>query len=282
MYQAKEVGSAAFRFYSPDMNAKIFEKLLIESALYGALNRNEFLVYYQPRIDSLSKKIVGVEALVRWDNPDKGLISPADFIPMAEEIGLVGTIGEWVLYQACEQNKIWQNMGLPPIKVSVNLAPQQLNNPNFVNTIKSILENTQLEAKYLELEITESSLMKNIEHVMTTLIAIRELGVAISIDDFGTGYSSLAYLKRLPIDTLKIDRSFINDLGQDKDDDAIVTATIAMAHSMNMQVVAEGVTSDLQVQFLLGKSCDEMQGFLFSQPYPADMITKSMEKTCWF
>lgn len=282
MYQAKELGSAAFRFYSPEMNAKIFDRLLIESALYGALSRKEFLVYYQPRINSHTNRIMGVEALVRWQSPDKGLISPADFIPMAEEIGLVGMIGEWVLFQACIQNKAWQKAGLSPIKVSVNLSAQQLSNPNIVNTISKALTTSGLSAQYLELEITESGLMKNIDLVKETLIQIKELGVAISIDDFGTGYSSLAYLKRLPIDTLKIDRSFINDLGQNHDDEAIVTATIAMAHSMNMLVVAEGVTSTMQVDFLLARQCDEMQGYLFSQPFPADIISTMIEKEKWF
>lgn len=282
MYRAKERGSGHYLFYSPDMNTKIFDQLLIESALYGAVDRKEFVVHYQPRIETSSKKLVGVEALVRWQHPDKGLIAPNDFIPLAEEIGLISVIGEWVLKESCRQNKMWQDIGFPNVKVSVNLSAHQLGSPNIVETIDNALKESGLHPDWLELEITESSLMKNIDVVKENLINIRRLGVCISIDDFGTGYSSLAYLKKLPIDTIKIDRSFINDLGHDQDDDAIVTATIAMAHSMNMQVVAEGVTSSLQVDFLINKGCDEMQGFLFSEAYPPKEIQESMNKNTWF
>ena len=269
MYQAKELGSASFRFYDPAMNIKILERLLTESALRRALEKNEFTIYYQPRVCTTHRSIIGVEALVRWKHPDKGLIAPADFIPLAEEIGMISNLGEWVLRTACAQNRAWQNAGLPNIKMAVNLSAQQLHTSGIEKTVASALAASDLDAQYLELEITETSLMQDIDSSYQTLLDIRNTGVSISIDDFGTGYSSLSHLKRLPLNTLKIDKSFIRDIVSDRNDAAIVGATIAMARHMDLKVVAEGVTAPAQVRFLMEHACHEMQGYLFSPPLPA-------------
>lgn len=269
MYQAKELGSASFRFYDPAMNIKILERLLTESALRRALEKNEFTIYYQPRVCTTHRSIIGVEALVRWKHPEKGLIAPADFIPLAEEIGMISNLGEWVLRTACAQNRAWQNAGLPYIKMAVNLSAQQLHTSGIEHTVASALAASDLDAQYLELEITETSLMQDIDSSYQTLLDIRNTGVSISIDDFGTGYSSLSHLKRLPLNTLKIDKSFIRDIVSDRNDAAIVGATIAMARHMDLKVVAEGVTAPAQVRFLMEHACHEMQGYLFSPPLPA-------------
>lgn len=268
MYQAKELGSGSFRFYDPEMNIKILERLLTESALQRALEKGEFKIYYQPRVCVIRKEIIGVEALVRWNHPEKGLIAPADFIHLAEEIGIIGDIGEWVLRTACDQNRSWQEAGLPFIKVAVNLSAQQLRLSGIEKTVQSVLADSGLDARYLELEITETELMKNIDKSFETLLSIRNMGVSISIDDFGTGYSSLSHIKRLPVNTLKIDKSFIRDIANDHNDAAIVCATIAMAQHMDLSVVAEGVTTSEQVCFLAKHHCHEMQGYLFSRPLP--------------
>jgi len=272
MYQAKELGSGSFRFYDPDMNIKILERLLTESALQRALEKGEFIIYYQPRVCVVRKAIIGVEALVRWNHPEKGLIAPADFIPLAEEIGMISAIGEWVLRTACAQNRAWQEAGFPFIKMAVNVSPQQLRSSRIEKTVQSVLADTGLDARYLELEIIETGLMQNIELSFETLLGIRNSGVSISIDDFGTGYSSLSHIKRLPVDTLKIDKSFIRDIANDRNDAAIVCATIAMAQHMDLNIVAEGVTAAEQVRFLARHHCNEMQGYLFSRPLPADEL----------
>lgn len=278
MYQAKELGSASFRFYDPAMNIKILERLLTESALRRALEKNEFNIYYQPRICTRRRAIIGVEALVRWQHPEKGLIAPADFVPLAEEIGIISSLGEWVLRSACAQNQAWQEAGLPRIKIAVNLSAQQLRSSAIEQTVASALETSGLDAQYLELEITETSLMQNIDASFETLLHIRNTGVSISIDDFGTGYSSLSHIKRLPVDTLKIDKSFIRDIASDRDDAAIVGATIAMARHMDLRVVAEGVTAPSQVRFLMEHACHEMQGYLFSPPIPPAKMGLMLEQ----
>lgn len=272
MYQAKDLGSGSFRFYDPGMNIQILERLLTESALQHALEKSELIIYYQPRVCVIRKAIIGVEALVRWNHPEKGLIAPADFIPLAEEIGLISTIGEWVLRTACTQNRAWQEAGFPFIKMAVNLSAQQLRSSRIEKTVQSVLADTGLDARYLELEITETGLMQNIELSFETLLSIRNMGVSIAIDDFGTGYSSLSQIKRLPVNTLKIDKSFIRDIANDRDDVAIVCATIAMAQHMDLSVVAEGVTASEQVRFLTRHHCNEMQGYLFSRPLPSDEL----------
>jgi diguanylate cyclase (GGDEF)-like protein len=282
MYQAKQLGSGMFRFYGCEMNTRVLERLLNENNLRLALERGELVLHYQPRIDVESREIVGMEALVRWVHPERGLVAPIDFIPLAEEIGVIGELGEWVLKTACRQNRLWQDQGLPPIKVSVNLSAHQLTPASTINqTIENVLIETGLDACWLELEITESSLMQNIESTLNMLLEIRDSGVSISVDDFGIGYSSLSYLKRLPINTLKIDKSFIRDIASDQDDAAIVTATIAMAHTMRLKVVAEGVTSDAQIRFLEAHRCDEVQGYLLSYPLPAEKLGRLLGYGRW-
>ena len=269
MYQAKNAGSGTFRFFSPEMNIKTLERLLNETGLRRVIDRNELVVHYQPRIDVSRGTTVGVEALVRWQHPDRGMIAPNDFIPLAEEIGMISLIGEWVLQAACRQNRAWQDAGLPQTKVSINLSAHQLLSPLFADTLERIVHDSGLDVKWLELEITETSLMENIEASLDTLRRIQAMGISMSIDDFGTGYSSLSYLRKLPVDTLKIDQSFMRDLLEHPDDAVIVAATIGLAHSMGLHVVAEGVATIKQAQFLLQKDCTTMQGFLFSRPLSA-------------
>jgi len=266
MYQAKELGAGTFRFFNPAMNVKMLERLLTETSLKRALERNELVLHYQPLIDAERGIAIGVEALVRWLHPERGLIAPEDFIPLAEEIGIIGAVGKWVLETACRQNRAWQDAGLMPMKMSVNVSSQQLCEAEFAGMLRGVLDGTALDPRWLGLEITETSLMQNIEMSLVTLQEIRHIGVSISIDDFGTGYSSLAYLKKLPINSLKIDKSFIHDVIDDPDDAAIVTATIALAHNMGLEVVAEGVMTLAQMQFLRERQCNVMQGYLFSRP----------------
>jgi EAL domain-containing protein (putative c-di-GMP-specific phosphodiesterase class I) len=257
------------------MDERAKARLTHEHDLRRALERDELVVYYQPRVDINSQAIVGAEALVRWNHPERGLVPPNEFIPLAEEIGLISQLGEWVLMQACMQNRIWQNAGLPPLKVSVNLSPMQLDPDSAItDAVKQALRSTGLEPRWLELEITESSLMQNVESTLTKLEEIRNAGVSISIDDFGTGYSSLSYLRRLPVSGLKIDQSFIRDITASRDDEAIVAATIALAHTMNLTVVAEGVTTEEQIRFLHANECDEVQGFLFGAAVPPEELAQ--------
>lgn len=282
MYQAKEMGSGSFRFYDPYMNIKILERLLTENALRKALDNNEFVLHYQPRVRMEDKKIVGVEALVRWNHPERGLIAPIDFIPLAEEIGLIHALGDWVLETACQQNKWWQEAGLPPIKVAVNLSAQQLGGAASIkNKIQDVLTKTGLDSQFLELEITETSLMQNVDSTLTILQEIRDIGVSVSIDDFGIGYSSLTHLKRLPVDTLKIDKSFIHDILDDRDDAAIVSATIALAHHMRLKVIAEGVTSMDEIRLLAELECDELQGYFFSEALPPQQLEDLLRRKDW-
>lgn len=277
MYKAKELQAGSFRFFDPAMNVTMLERLLTESGIKRAIERNELELHYQPRINALTDTIIGMEALVRWRHPERGLMAPQEFIPMAEELGIIGTVGEWVLYTACRQNRAWQDVGILPFRISVNISAYQISEPGFAELLLRILEETGLDGSFLELEITETSFMKNIDASVANLHALKKIGVSISIDDFGTGYSSLAYLKKLPIDTLKIDKSFIEDLLDDADDATIVSATIALAHNMNLQVVAEGVTTAAQSRFLLERNCTAMQGYLFSHPVTAEELTPILQ-----
>lgn len=282
MYQAKEFGAGTFRFYNPKMNVAVLDRLLSETGLQRALERQEFVLHYQPRFSAETGVIVAVEALLRWQHPEKGLISPAEFIPLAEEIGLISKIGEWVLQEACRQNRQWQRKGLPAIPVSVNVSSKQLQSSALLEILPRVLQGTGLESKWLELELTESSLMEDIDQVQKTLLDIRRLGISLSIDDFGTGYSSLNYLRMLPIDYLKIDRTFITGLVNDPDDSSIVSATIALAHEMNLKVVAEGVTTQEQLRFLAERKCDQVQGYMCCRPLPADDLENFLaeNKSC--
>lgn len=267
--RAKEQGGNNYQFYTADMNAKALKRLAVENSLRHALERDELVLHYQPQVNISSGQIVGVEALVRWQHPELGLVCPADFIPLAEDTGLIVPIGEWVLRTACAQNKKWQEEGWPSMRVSVNLSARQFQQLELVEIIAEALAETGLAPEQLELELTESSLMKNAETAIETLSRIKKTGVRIAIDDFGTGYSSLSYLKRLPIDVLKIDRSFVCESTTAPDDAAIVMAIIGLAHNLKLKVIAEGVETEEQLAFLRLLKCDEIQGYLCTQPLAA-------------
>ena len=264
-----EEGSGTIRFYAPSMNVKAFERMSLETSMREGLERDEFCVYYQPRIDIPSGKIVGFEALVRWQHPQLGLVSPSQFIPLAEETGLIVPIGDHVLRTACLQNREWQRQGLDPVSVSVNLSSVQFQDPELYESVVRTLGETGLDPIWLELELTESLLMQNAEAVVGTLKRFRDTGIKLSIDDFGTGYSSLSYLTRFPIDALKIDRSFIREVTSNADDAALATSIILMGRSLKLKVVAEGVETSSQLSFLRIMQCDEAQGFLYSPPVAA-------------
>jgi diguanylate cyclase (GGDEF)-like protein/PAS domain S-box-containing protein len=269
MYRAKELGRNNYQFYMADMNARSFERLALETSLRRAIEHHELELYYQPLVESGNGKVIGMEALARWNHPDLGLVHPAQFIPLAEETGMIIAIGEWVLRSACTQAQAWHKEGYAPLRVSVNLSARQFRQVDFVGSVRKILFETNFDPRYLELEVTESMLMHNIEENIATLNELKSMGISIAVDDFGTGYSSLNYLKRLPIDTLKIDRSFVGDVTANHDDAAIVDAIISLAQSLTLRVIAEGVESLEQQAFLEAHSCDEMQGYLFSHPLPA-------------
>jgi diguanylate cyclase (GGDEF)-like protein/PAS domain S-box-containing protein len=270
MYRAKEVGRNSCRFYAPEMNARALELLSMENSLRRALERNEFVLYYQPKASVADGSIVGVEALLRWQHPDRGLISPEEFMSVLEETGLIVPVGEWVLRTVCDQIRAWQRAGIELVPVAVNCSPRQFATRDFGDTIKRTLDERQVDPRLIEVEITENSLMSNLEETQLILNYVGELGVGLSIDDFGTGYSSLAYLKRFPFDALKVDRSFVKDLTTDADDATITRALISMAHNLGLKVVAEGVETAAQLAFLVEHGCDEFQGFYFSRPLIAE------------
>ncbi|MBI4969527.1 MAG: EAL domain-containing protein [Rhodospirillales bacterium] len=270
MYRAKDLGRNSYQLYTPAMNAQSFERLAMEGALRKAIERQEFRLNYQVKINLQTGQIGGAEALIRWHHPDLGLVSPADFIPLAEDTGLIVPIGDWVLKAACAQNAAWQRQGLPSIRIAVNISPHQFRQPDLVGKVRAILNETGLVPRYLELEVTETVLMEHMDIAAHMLNELRELGVHTSIDDFGTGYSSLAYLKRIPIDSLKIDASFMRDVATDEGDAEIVSAIIALAHNLRLNVVAEGVETKEQIAFLQERGCDEIQGFLVSRPLTAE------------
>lgn len=269
MYQAKAFGRDNFQFYLPEMNVKAHERLRLESGLRRALERNEFELYYQPRVDLFSGSVIGAEALLRWRHPEMGLVLPKEFIPILDETGMINQVGEWALHQACSQNKMWQAMGLPPIRIAVNLSVRQFFQKDLALAVERALSQTALDPDYLELEITEDLLLEYNQTNTITLAKLKNLGVHISIDDFGTGYSSLSYLKRLPIDMLKIDQSFVRDIERDADGKAIASAIIAMAASLRLTVIAEGVETHEQLAFLRAQGCNEIQGYSFSHPLTA-------------
>ena len=273
MYRAKEQGRNAFQFYSAQMNVHSVERLALESSLRRALERHELVLHYQPRIEIPGGRITGVEALARWQHPEMGLVPPAKFIPLAEETGLITSIGEWALAAACAQHKAWEREGLGWLRVAVNLSPRQFLQGDLAKTVARVLAETGCNATSLELEITEGMVMRDPESAVALLQRLKDMGIHIAMDDFGTGYSSLAYLKRFPIDSLKIDRSFVMDVPNDPDDVAINVAVIAMAHSLGLKVVAEGVETREQLDFLRNQGCDEMQGYFFSKPLPVDQVT---------
>jgi len=270
MYRAKEIGRNGYQFYRPEMNARAIELLGMENSLRRALERNEFLLYYQPKASVADGDITGLEALLRWKHPERGLVSPADFIPLLEESGLIVPVGEWVLKAVCSQIKAWERAGNRSVPVSVNLSARQFAAKDLGPTIKRILEEHQVNPALIECEITESSLMENTEEAVRTLEYLDQLGVGLSIDDFGTGYSSLGYLKRFPLSALKIDRSFVRDVTTDGDDATITRAIISMAHSLGLKVIAEGVETRAQLEFLAENGCNEIQGYYFARPLAAE------------
>jgi EAL domain-containing protein (putative c-di-GMP-specific phosphodiesterase class I) len=248
------------------------DRLALENDLRRALERDEFVVYYQPQVNVASQQIVGVEALVRWRHPERGLVLPEDFIPAAEESGLIVPLGEWVLRIACAQAKAWQKAGLPRIHVGVNLSARQFQQRNLLELVRQVLSDSGLDPHCLQLEITESAAMHDVDFTRKVLGNLKEMGVQVAIDDFGSGHSSLNYLKQLPIDDVKIDQSFVRDLATDSNDAAIVGSIVAMTHELNLKVVAEGVETEEQLMFLRDRQCDVVQGFLFSKPVPADVV----------
>jgi diguanylate cyclase (GGDEF)-like protein len=279
MYRAKEKGKNNYQFYSTQFDTFSVERLSLESSLSRAIERNEFTLHYQPKVDIVSGYITGMEALLRWQHPELGWISPARFIPLAEENGLILQIGAWALKTACAQNRAWQKQGLRRLRVAVNLSARQFGVESLPQDIDAVLRESRLEAKDLELEITESMVMSNPEQALKMLRQLKDMGIHVAIDDFGTGYSSLAYLKRFPVDSVKVDRSFIEDLPGDLESVAIAQAIIAMAHSLRMTVVAEGVENEAQLRFLRGEGCDEIQGHHFSEARAAFEIPTLMRKT---
>ena len=278
MYFAKEAGKNNFQFYSENLRTMSNERLTIETNLRHAMERNEFYLDYQARLDLRTRAITGVEALLRWNNPYLGAVTPTQFIPIAEETGMIVPIGRWVLKTACAQSVAWQKQGLPPVCMSVNLSLRQLVNENFLDDVKSILQETGMPPNLLELEITESTVMHNPERLVPVLTKIKEMGIRMAIDDFGTGYSSLAQMKNFPINTLKVDRSFIRNLPEDNDNRAITEAVIIMGKSLKLKVVAEGVETREQEKFLKDQICDEMQGFFFSKPISPEGFANLLRK----
>jgi EAL domain-containing protein (putative c-di-GMP-specific phosphodiesterase class I) len=279
MYRAKEQGRNMFQFYAAQMNVHSVERLALESGLRRALERDELVLHYQPVINIRSGRIVAMEALVRWQHPEKGLIPPDTFIQIAEETGLIVPIGEWVLQTACKTQITWEKSSGRPIRMAVNLSPRQFVIGDLLKAVTRIIYQTGCNASCLELEITESLMMHNRDRAEALIGQLKELGVSVAVDDFGTGYSSLAYLKRFPIDSLKIDRSFIVDIPVDQDNAAITQAIIAMAHNLKLRVIAEGVETLDQFNFLRDHGCDEMQGFYFSRPLTEEQASALLLQT---
>jgi len=273
MYRAKGQGKNNYQVYNLSMDAKFFERLTLENSLRKAVENEELVAYYQPQVDLRTGEITGVEALVRWQHQKFGLVPPDKFIPLAEETGVILEIDEWMMKTACRQIKNWEREGIANIRVAVNLSTRQFRQKNLTEKVAQILNDSAVQPKNLCLEITENEVMHNIETTVEILQALKKMGVLLSLDDFGTGYSSLSYLKRFPIDILKIDRTFVNGIPSDRDDTAISTAIVVLAHSMELQVIAEGVEKSEQIAFLQSLQCDEIQGFYFSRPLNAETVT---------
>lgn len=278
MFRAKEQGRNIFQFYTAEMNARSLNRMTMETHLRRALERSELAVYYQPQINLATGRLTGVEALLRWHSPELGEVTPDKFIPVAEETGLIVPIGEWVLLSACGQNKCWQNAQLPHFPVAVNLSARQFREVDFCQTIEKVLATTGLDPRFLDLEITESMVLRDVDRIGSILNNLKELGTTLSMDDFGTGYSSLSYLRRFPFDKLKIDKSFVREITSDPHNAAIAKAVIAMAHSLGMNVIAEGVETLGQLNYLRTHACDEMQGFLFSKAVSADELEQLLRE----
>jgi diguanylate cyclase (GGDEF)-like protein len=277
MYQGKKRGHNNYQFFNQDMNTRTIERQTIEADLRGALKRQEFVLHYQPKINLQTGRITGTEALIRWLHPSRGLVSPLQFIPIAEESDLILPIGQWVLREACRQVQDWIAAGLHATPVAVNVSSLEFRSEGFLDSLRAILKDTRLDPRYLELELTESVLMQHAKSSVSVLSTLKSIGVRLAVDDFGTGYSSLSYLKRFPIDSLKIDQSFVHDITTDTDDATIISAVISMARSLRQCVIAEGVETEEQVTFLQAHSCDEAQGYYFSKPVVAHQFAKLLE-----
>jgi diguanylate cyclase (GGDEF)-like protein len=274
MYAAKHQGRGSVQRYLPGMHAGIEDRVQMESELHQAIELKQFELHYQPKVDTRTGVVRSAEALIRWVHPSRGLVSPADFIPLAEECGLIGAIGEWVIREACRQARAWQEEGVPSLRISVNLSASQFREVGLVDSIRRALDDVGLLARYLEVELTESAVMSDPEQSVAILEQLSAMGVLVSVDDFGTGYSSMSYLRRFPIDKLKIDRVFINEIASRPEDASIVRAIVSLAHSLNLKVVAEGVETSAQLDFLKTAGCDEYQGFHYSRPLPADQFQR--------
>jgi diguanylate cyclase (GGDEF)-like protein/PAS domain S-box-containing protein len=278
MYRAKDLGRNNFQLYSADMNADLGERLTLETDLWKAVERNELVLHYQPKVELKSGRIIGMEALLRWRHPTKGMIPPGKFIPVAEASSLITEIGTWVINEACANNKAWQDANLRAVPIAVNISARQLHDKDLVETIRTALQKTRLRPEHLEIELTESAVMMHPDDAINTMARLRGMDVRIALDDFGTGYSSLSYLKRLPVTGLKIDQSFVRDLAFDPDDAAIVRAIVAVAHELMLEVTAEGVETAEQAEFLTTHGCTEAQGYYFARPVPADQMRALLER----
>lgn len=278
MYKAKRAGGGVFQYYTEEMHVAAHEHMQLETALRKAITNNEFVLHYQPLLNLKDGVLIGVEALIRWNSPEFGFVSPAKFIPLAEETGLIMQIGEWVLREACRANRSWQDQGYNPIMVAVNFSARQFRHQDITQLVSDVLKDTGLEAKYLELEITETAVMDNVESAISRLNDIKQMGVEISVDDFGTGYTSISYLKRFPINVLKIDQGFIKGIPNNQNDMSITTAIIALAHSLGIKVIAEGVETTEQLQFLADHDCDIVQGYYLSRPLPEAKVILQFTK----
>ena len=282
MYNSQQQGGNNYQFYLAKVANTSINIFTQETCLRNALKRSEFEVYYEPQIEIKTGKIIGAEALVRWNHPERGRVSPGEFIPMAEEMGLIAPLGEWVLETACRQTKAWQTQGLPPLRVAVNLSARQFEQKNLTERVSQILRETNLDPKYLELELTEGLILQDETAAHQAFTVWRDMGIRIAIDDFGTGYSSLSYPKRFPFDAIKIDKSFIRDIADDRQNAAITIAIIQMAHYMNMTVIAEGVENESELAFLCAHECDEIQGYFFSPALPRDEFEALLKSDkCW-
>jgi diguanylate cyclase (GGDEF)-like protein/PAS domain S-box-containing protein len=277
MYHAKEAGRNNYQFFRQEMNIRAVERQFIEGSLRVALERNEFSLHYQPKMDLGSGTIIGVEALLRWRHPERGFIPPAQFVPIAEDTGLILPIGKWVLREACRQARAWIDAGLQPVQIAVNISAVEFRSKDFVETVRTILNETKLDPRWLELELTETVLMKHAESTVAMLKSLKEIGVQLTVDDFGTGYSSLSYLRQFPVDALKVDQSFVHEISSRSDDAVIVSAVISMGNSLKKRVIAEGVETREQLDFLTAEGCEEAQGYFFNRPMVADQFAKLLE-----
>lgn len=275
---AKQQGGNGYQFYSAEMQTQAHRKLSMEAELRKAVEQEQFVLYYQPQVNTHTHEIIGMEALIRWQHPEKGMIPPFHFIPIAEETGLIKPIGEWVLEEACRKTLAWHQQGHEHLRIGINLSARQLENDDIIRVTKNTLARTGINPKMVELEVTESAAMTDFKQTLALLHELRDLGITLSIDDFGTGHSSLSYLQQLPVHTLKIDRAFIKDIGTEKDDGTIAKTIVAMAHSLKLNVIAEGIETVEHLQFLQQCGCDEIQGYLFSQPLPEDEFTHYLAK----